>query len=71
MSECQSKKVRVTFFLGNTKWASRDLFYVPRVGEEVVLRSDKIFSVEHIVWILDRDHDSYDKCNIVIKEIED
>ena len=59
-------KVRIHFFVDGDHWASRFLYHVPRVGDEVRFNEDEYFTVKRLVWPMDEEDNRHERCNIEI-----
>lgn len=62
--------VRINFFLDQKHWATRFLYNVPRVGDELRFSGDLFFKVQRIVWPMDEEKNRHERCNIEIAEVD-
>lgn len=45
-------KYIITFLIGGTKWGDANLYFLPRIGEELELEGGKLVKVTRIVYRL-------------------
>ncbi len=42
--------IEVKYFLDNKEWATRSLYHVPDIGDEVIFNGDQLYKVVRRVW---------------------
>lgn len=63
------KQVQIHFIYENKIIAKKTEFYIPRVGDEIRLRSKIFYKVKKVVWTYDEDDCSYSRVNIGVVKI--